>query len=179
MRNSTRRTLLLGALAALTTAMPALAQPGPGPGGGPGPGPSGGPGWGPGRMHGPRGGMGWGFNDPAGYLDALKTRLGITEAQGAAWKTYADVVLTHANEMRDQHRTMYEAMGTATWDERRAMMNRTFEARQKSFEVVQMAAGTLLGDLTPKQRVEAAAILPGLAPRGHRRGGMMGGPGPR
>lgn len=129
---------------------------------------------GPGMGRGPRHGMhGWGFADATGYLDALKSRLGVTPAQEAAWKAYADVVIQHANDMRAQHQAMYEAMGTATWDERRAMMNRMFEARRLSYESVQEAAGTLLPALTPRQRAEAVAILPGLAPRGPMRRGMM------
>lgn len=164
MRSMPRRALLLTSLALPLISTQTLAQT-PGPPGGPN---------GRGPMH--RGA--WAFHDPASYLDALKSRLGITEAQSGAWKTYADTVISHANEMRAQHQSLFAAMDTATWEERRAMMNRMFEAHQAAHDKVREAAGTLLGDLTPRQRADAATVLPGLAPRGRHRGmGGMAGPG--
>jgi len=111
------------------------------------------------------------YGDPASYLAGLKTRLGITPAQQGAWDTYATVVKNHATEMQDAHETMYEAMATATWEERRSMMNNMFATRQQMHDTVQAAAEALLPSLTPAQKSQAASILPGLMPRGGR---MMG-----
>ena len=137
---------------------------------------------GPGRfMHGQGPGMmghGWGFADPAGYLSSLKVALGITAAQEAAWNEYADTVKGAAGQMQGAHQVMFDAMGTATWQERRDMMNRMFEVRQGSFDQVHAAAEKLLPALDASQRAKAETRLPGLAAPGY---GMMGrmGPGPR
>jgi hypothetical protein len=72
--------------------------------------------------------------------------------------------------MQALHQTMFESMGTASWQERREQMNRMFQARQNAFDTVQAAANRLLTALTPTQQAKAQSILPGLASRG----GMMG-----
>jgi hypothetical protein len=187
----------LAALAATATA--SIAQPTPdagtqsttppaAPGGGPGETPGNAPGSGPSDMmhgrgngpgammgngpgmmqHGP-GMMGHNWNT-ASYLDALKTQLGITEAQQPAWKDYADTLSTTAGQMQGAHETMFEAMGTASWQERRNMMNRMFDVRQQSFDTIHKAAGRLLPELDRTQQAKAQQILPGL--RAHH--GMMG-----
>jgi hypothetical protein len=156
-------------LAGSALAGAAMAQPmGPGmqPGFGGGPG---------GRGGGP--GFGRGMNDPVEYLAALKTELAITPAQDAAWNSYAEVVQTMANQMRAMHANVYEAMQTATWQERRDMMNAMFQSRTEAHRMVQEAAQKLLPNLNPAQRSQAALKLPGLMPqgRGHGMGqGMMG-----
>jgi len=123
---------------------------------------------------------GWGFTDPAGYLNDLKVVLGITSAQEPAWNVYADVVKGAADQMRGAHATMFDAMGTATWLERRDMMNRMFEMRHESFDKVHDAAEKLLPQLDTAQRTKAQTRLPGLLGPGHGRGmmGMGMGPGP-
>ena len=70
---------------------------------------------------------------------------------------------------------MFDAMGTATWQERRDMMNRMFEVRQASYDKVHTAADKLLPALDASQRTKAETRLPGLAAPGY---GMMGGMGP-
>lgn len=160
------RRLLVGGLGLLSGG--AMAQPmGPGgPGAGTGPG---GP-RGPGMMG--RGGMGRHFGDQAAYLDGVKAELRITEAQGPAWKTYADAVTAAGAQMQALHQSMWDSMGTATWEERRDMMNRAFQARQQAFQTVHDAALALLPSLTDLQKGKAEYILPGLARRGWRhRGG--------
>lgn len=164
----TRRGLLGVALAGL--AVPAaLAQPGPGPGGGPGM-------MGGGRMGGGMMGGGW---DPASYLERLKERLAITAAQEPAWAAYADVVNGTAETMRALHQSVYESMGTATWEERRNMMNTMFDARHEAQKNVVEAADKLLGQLDPAQQRQAQQVLPGLGygPRGGRGPGAGMGPG--
>ena len=146
MQTYARRAILTVALATIVGS--ALAQPyGPGMGGGPG------------MARGPALGR---MADPSAYLDGLKTQLSITAAQATAWDAYAEVVKSHATQMQDLHRTMWDAMPTASWQERRDMMNRTFEARQQSFAAVHDAALKLEPTLTAEQRTKAAGILPGL-----------------
>jgi hypothetical protein len=104
-----------------------------------------------------------GFGDPAAYLDSLKTDLKITAAQEPAWNEYATAVKGMAGQMQGVHQTMYDSMGTATWQERRDMMNRMFEVRQQSFDTVHTAAEKLLPALDATQKAKAERSLPGLA----------------
>lgn len=110
------------------------------------------------------------FADPASYLDALKTQLGISSTQEPAWNEYADAVKSAATQMRAAHETMYGSMGTASWRERRDMMNRMFETRQQVWDTVHAAAQKLLPSLSAEQRATASATLPGLRAGGR---GMM------
>lgn len=156
----TARLLIAGCMTAAIAALvlPAQAQPmGPrGPGGG----------------MGRQGMMGPGsmISDPAGYLDGLKTQLKITPAQEDAWATYAAAVKDHATQMQAAHKTMFEAMGTASWQERRDMMNTMFSTRQQAMTAVHDAAEKLTGALTPAQKDQAAGILPGMMGTGMRMG---------
>ncbi|HEY1932108.1 MAG TPA: Spy/CpxP family protein refolding chaperone [Acetobacteraceae bacterium] len=162
MRKLTSKIALAATLAVLGVGAAAFAQPmGPGSGYGPGYG-----GMGPGMM-----GSGYGYGDPTAYLDGLKTELAITHAQDAAWNIYADAVKRAAEQMQGVRATMWDAMGTASWQERRDMMNSMFDARQQAFQIVQAAAGKLLPTLTTAQQAKAENSLPGLAEPGH------GGPG--
>ncbi|MDE2334280.1 MAG: Spy/CpxP family protein refolding chaperone [Rhodospirillales bacterium] len=169
-RRIARRAMLGSVLIVAVAAPAAIAQMGYGPGrgtmmsrgpGGMGPGMMGGAPMGPG-MDGRR----W---DVPGYLDALKRRLGITAAQEAAWKEYADTVSGVAEQMQGLHQTMFEAMGTATWHESQQMMNEMFQARQQARSTVHDAATKLLQDLSAEQKTAAEQVLPGLA---FRRGMM-------
>jgi LTXXQ motif family protein len=160
-----RRAMLGAAIASLTAVVGgAVAQPGPGPGRGP----MGGPGSG---MMGGRGGMMGGGWNTASYLASLKSELNITPNQEAAWKNYADAVSGTSEQMQGLHQTMFDAMGTASSQERRDMMNGMFEARQQAFDTVHDAANKLLLVLDPSQKAKAEQTLPGLA---FRRGMMRG-----
>lgn len=166
MRGIITTVVVAGALsvgAGLTLAQPMMGQGGFMHGQGPGPG----------MM-----GRGWGYADSSAYLSDLKTTLSITQAQEPAWNEYTDTVKGVAEQMQGVHQSMYEAMGTADWQERRDMMNRMFEARQAAFDSVHAAAEKLLPSLDASQRAKAQTRLPGLAGPGY---GMMGhmGAGPR
>jgi hypothetical protein len=115
-------------------------------------------------------GMIWrgdGQSDPASYLDRLKTVLGITLAQEPAWNDYTDTVKGVAWQMQRVHQMMHDVIDTATARERRAMMNRVLQARQRSFDMVHGAAEELLAALEPTQRTKAADRLPGLSGPGY------------
>ena len=165
-----RRKAILGTIAAtltgLTTA--AMAQPMMGPGSGRGPGMMGG---GPGMMG--------GFGNTESYLASLKAELGISTSQEAAWKDYADTVSGVQTQMQGLHQTMFDAMGTASWEERRDMMNRMFQARQQAFDTVHEAANKLMTALTPAQQTKARRSLPGLAFGPGMMGRRRRGDGPR
>lgn len=162
MSDLNRRRVVFGAIATTLTSLTAIAmaQPstmGPGPGRGPGmmgggPGMTGGGPW-----------MMGGFGDTGSYLASLKAELGISANQEAAWKDYADTVSGVRAQMQGLHQTMFDSMGTASWEERRDMMNRTFQARQQAFDSVHEAAEKLMTVLTPAQRTKAQSSLPGLA----------------
>ena len=104
-------------------------------------------------------------------------RLGraITTAQERAWATYAEAVKGTATQMQGVRQSMWDAMPTATWEERRDMMNRMFEAHQQAFDTVHSAAETLLPSLNAEQAARARDRLPGLRSAG---GGWMRGRGP-
>ena len=162
-----RRFLLTTTLAALASAaVVAVAQPVAGPsrgmmGGG-----------GPGMMGGGGTGMMGGYWNTGTYLDALKTQLAITPDEEPAWKEYADTVSGVGEQMQGLHQTMFKSMGTASWQERRNLMNQMFQARQQAFATVQEAATKLMSALSPAQKSKAQSILPGVA---YGRG-MMGQP---
>ncbi|MDR3537162.1 MAG: Spy/CpxP family protein refolding chaperone [Acetobacteraceae bacterium] len=164
MQSYTRRVLFGGMLAAIAGA--ALAQP-PMLHGREGPG-----------MMGPVAGGGPAMmGDPAAYLDGLKAQLAITRQQETAWGAYADAVKASTTQMQAMHQSMWPAMETATWQERRDMMNRALEARQEAYTAVHEAATKLDAVLTPGQRTKAATMLPGLRTPGRMGPGRMrGGP---
>jgi hypothetical protein len=139
------RRFLLGMTVATSAAAIALAQPGPGMMGG---------------GHGP--GMMGGWNTKT-YLDGLKTQLAITSKEGPAWNEYADTVSGVGEQMQGLHQTMFQSMGTASWQERRNLMDQMFQARQQAFDTVHEAATKLMSALDPAQKAKAQSILPGLA----------------
>ena len=136
----------------------------------------GGQGGGPGMMGGGPGMMGRGGGmmgsswNTGTYLESLKSQLKITANQEPAWKAYADTVSGVGQQMQALHQSLFDSMGTASWQERRDMMNRMFKARQQSFDTVHEAAGKLMAALDPAQKKTAEQYLPGLV-YGHR---MMG-----
>lgn len=165
MRTKLFGSIIFGGVLVILSAGLALSQPMMGPRGtGPGVGPGAGPGFGPGMMG--RGGGRHYFADPAAYLDGLKADMRITTAQEPSWNSYAEVVKAAAVQMQGAHQTMYDAMGTANWQERRDMMNRMFEARQQAFDSVHAAAEKLLPELDATQKAQAGRNLPGLVVRG-------------
>ena len=122
-----------------------------------------------GMMGGGGPGMMGGYWNTATYLGALKTQLAITPNQEPAWKDYAETVSGVGEQMQGLHQTMFESMGTASWQERRNLMNQMFQARQQASDTVHEAATKLVSALDPAQKAKAQSILPGFA---FRRGMM-------
>ena len=165
------KALVIGGIAAASILAGgwALAQPG-GHGAG---------GFGPGMMPGMHGQMGPGMHgqmgpgmhgghgptqfDPA-RIDTLKTQLGITASQEAAWTKYAKVVQDAAAAMKATHEGVDpEAVGRLSPAERFAFATEMREQAQKRFETVRSAANELLATLDDGQKAKAEKSLPGLA----------------
>jgi len=137
-----------------------------------------GPGWGghqgmmggPGGMHGPFGGRGMMMNaDPMAYaeqrLTALKTDLGITADQEAAWTTYAEAVKAKAGLMAVHRATMHGA-DTVTHEQRLTFHQQGLEQMQK----VAGATRELYAVLTPEQQTKVGGLAgPQFGPRCARR----------
>ena len=127
-----------------------------------------GPGWGGhhGMMGGPRGmgaygGPGWMMGgDPAAYTDQrltqLKTTLGITPEQEAAWNAYAEAVQARAGIRAAHHEAMF-GQGTVTPEQRLGFHEQGLAQMQK----VTAATRDLYAALTPEQQAKADGILVG------------------
>jgi Spy/CpxP family protein refolding chaperone len=128
------------------------------------PGPDGpqyrGPGPGAGMMDSGMGGMA--ASDVTEYLAGLKRQLSITPEQESAWNHYAEALQHVCAQMRGMREAMSQAMGTATWEERRNKINNTFRTQQQVLADMQHAAAQLLNALTPQQQADANNMLPGL-----------------
>ena len=132
-----------------------------------------GPGMGHGMMHGGAGPMQF---DPA-RLDTLKTELGITPAQEAAWSTYAKTVEDAATTMKTTREGVDpDAVSKMTPADRFAFVTKIRAQAQKQFETVRTAATELLATLDDAQKAKARDILPGLASFGPGMRGAMAGP---
>jgi hypothetical protein len=112
------------------------------------------------------GGPGHAMADPA-RMEALKTELGITPAQEAAWDKYASTLQAAAATMKTAHEGVdHEAVGRMSPPDRFAFMTRMREQGQNQFGTVQNAANELLAALDDTQKTKAEGILPGLVKRG-------------
>jgi hypothetical protein len=125
-------------------------------------------GMGPGMMHGRPGAA---FAEPP-RMETLKSELGITAAQEAAWSNYAKAVQDAAAAMKTARESVEPgAVSRMTPAERFAFVSKMREQRQKQFEAVRTAASELLAVLDEAQKAKAGDLLPGLASgRGPMRG---------
>jgi hypothetical protein len=138
---------------------------GPGTMGGPGmmqgPGMMGGPGMmqgpgmmgGPGMMQGP-GMMGQQGVNPAERLAAVKTELGITADQEAAWNSYAEALQAHVAQGQTMHQSMWSGQGYDP-DAHNAQHRAMWESRQQVANALQ----NLHSVLTPQQQQQARTLL--------------------
>lgn len=115
-------------------------------------------GGGPGSLNGYNGG--WGLNGmPGGFpgaaqqrLEALKSALGITETQEAAWRDFADSVTKDAQDRLAWFDKMHDAQTPRTTPERLALRDEAFRQHQADREAVTRALKKLYDVLTPDQR---------------------------
>lgn len=120
------------------------------------------------QMSGMGGMMGLGYGPMAGMfadaakIEELKSELGVTAAQEAAWTQYAKVLRGAA----DSHKVMHEgkdrtAIRQMKPEDRRTFMLNMHEQRQKEFEAITAAANELYAALDDHQKTTADEILPG------------------
>lgn len=130
-------------------------QYGPGPRGPMGPGMYGqrGPGW--------QGGPRFATLDAA-QLNTLKTELGITADQDAAWTAYTKTVQDAATAMKAA-RTEFTGQLDKIRQERTAAQTKMRDEAKKQSDAVTTAAGSLLAKLNDTQKAKAQQALPGLA----------------
>ena len=166
----------------LMTVLPALAQTNePGTGGGMmgrngemmdqgGQGMMGGGMMGPGMMMGMGPGMMMGQEDlkamVEGRLAYVKTALGITDDQAAAWKAYEDASRADVQGMQAAHQAMMTAMQSGSAIDRMHTHITMMQARLDALKALQPATEALYKALTPEQQKKADALL-GMG------GGMM------
>ena len=128
-------------------------------------------GMGPGMMHG-RAGVG--LADPA-QLETLKAELEITPAQEQAWSRYAKAVQDAAATMKTTRESVDpDAVSKMTPADRYAFVSKMREQGQKQFGAVETAADELLATLDATQKAKATEILPGLAFGPPMRGAFAG-----
>jgi hypothetical protein len=135
-----------------------------------------GQGMGPAMMGMRSGAQGQGFGDPTARLAALKTEIGITPQQSAAWDTYAKLVQDTAAQMHaSREKIDPNAVRAMSPQDRTTFMTTQWELRDKAFGTVKTAAETLLASLDDAQKAKAQTSLPGLAaagPAGMQQAGM-------
>jgi LTXXQ motif family protein len=104
------------------------------------------------------------MTDPAEQLGKLKTEIGVTAAQTAAWDAYAKVVQDTAAKMKASHdgmnRHAFMEMSTA---DRLALLTKRRDTREQAHNAVKAAAEALLPVLDDTQKVRALMSLPGLS----------------
>lgn len=108
----------------------------------------------------------------AAQLNTLKTELGITADQDAAWTAYTKTVQDAATAMKTA-RTEFTGQLDKIRQERDTAQTKMRDEAKKQSDAVTTAAGGLLAKLTDAQKAKAQQALPGLAfgPGTHQAGG--------
>lgn len=115
-----------------------------------------------------RGMMGWGDLNATveGRLAYIKTALGITDAEGSAWKAYEDAARANVQSMQTAHEAMWNAMKSGSPIERMQAHITMMQTRLDALKALQPATEALYKALTPDQQKKADRLL-GMG------GGMM------
>ena len=111
-------------------------------------------GWGPGMM------MGGRFSEER--LAALKSELGITEAQSKAWDDYAVAIKASAQSMRDAHIKLFGAADLASLPERLKLSQELMTARIDSLKSTNAATLSLYEALDDAQKKKADDLILGM-----------------
>jgi hypothetical protein len=101
-------------------------------------------------------------------IDSLKTRLGITPAEEAAWDTFADTMRDNAAETDQLFATRSASAGTMTAVENMHSYAAIARAYADNTERLSNAFDTLYADLTPAQKQAADALFREQAAEGQR-----------
>ena len=94
-----------------------------------------------------------------GRLAYVKTALGITEEQAAAWKAYEDAARANGQSMQAAHQTMMSAMQSGSAIDRMQTHITMMQARLDALKALKPAAETLHQALTPEQKKKADTLL--------------------
>lgn len=107
-----------------------------------------------------------GGGDMPAYTDGriafLKAELAITDAQKAAWDTYAASLKKNLMSMHDMRQKMMTAMSASNPAERLEARLAAMESRVASLKEVKPALTQLYGVLTDEQKKKADQILTGM-----------------
>jgi hypothetical protein len=94
-----------------------------------------------------------------GRLAYIKADLAITDAQSAAWNTYASAVKARASSMQGMHDTMMQAMQSGTPTARMDAHIKAMEAMTEALKALKPATEALYAVLTPEQKQKADQLL--------------------
>jgi hypothetical protein len=107
----------------------------------------------------------WGLWDPKamveGRLAYIKTALGITDEQAAAWNSYADASRANSQSMQETRKGMHEKMQNGSALDRMQSRIAMMEARLDALKKIQPATEALYKTLTPEQQKKADHLLSG------------------
>jgi LTXXQ motif family protein len=115
--------------------------------------------------------MGWGMMNPAmmgmmmggpaaqGRLAYMKAELGITDAQTAAWESYASAVNARVTSMQGMHVGMMQTMQTGTAITRMDAHIKAMQSMLDSMQALKPATEALYAVLTDEQKQKADLLL--------------------
>jgi uncharacterized small protein (DUF1192 family) len=94
-----------------------------------------------------------------GRLAYLKSELGITEAQAAAWSAYADAARARVGGMQSMHTDMMASMEKGGAIERMDTRIKGMEAMLEAMRAIKPATEALYATLTPEQKAIADDLI--------------------
>lgn len=94
-----------------------------------------------------------------GRLAYLKSELGVTDAQAAAWSAYADAARARVEGMESMHMDMMAAMQKGGVMERMDARIKGMEAMLESMRAMRPATEALYAVLTPEQKAIADDLI--------------------
>jgi hypothetical protein len=103
--------------------------------------------------------MGGGSTFAEGRIAFLKAELGITEAQTAAWSSFAEAVRKNLQNMQDMHKSMMKAMGAATPIERLDEHITAMEGRLTALKDLKAPLTAFYSALDETQKKKADELL--------------------
>jgi Spy/CpxP family protein refolding chaperone len=94
-----------------------------------------------------------------GRLAYVKTALGITDDEAAAWKAYEDASRANVQSMQAAHQTMITAMQSGSAIDRMQAHITMMQARLDALKALKPATEALYKALTPEQQKKADTLL--------------------
>jgi Spy/CpxP family protein refolding chaperone len=94
-----------------------------------------------------------------GRLAYVKTALGITDDEAAAWKAYEEASRANVQSMQAAHQTMITAMQSGSAIDRMQAHITMMQARLDALKALKPATESLYKALTPEQQKKADTLL--------------------